>query len=453
MIKNISQLLRMSLIAFIVVISSAYGSSTVHVFFAGGQSNAVDTWFDGLNNTLSNHYNNYILVTQRHSGNWLYQWYDNGPQDNYRTDFYNSSGTGTLQLAFGNILTNGDTYQLNGFFWFQGEGDTGSATHVGQYNTRFHSMLNQIQTDLNLKPFGYMLAVIDANRSLISLEQSVLVDVLRQIQIEIGNDPLGQSFDTAGYNRVDAWHVDWNSARQLGNDMALAYINKDTDKDGVMNGDDAFPNNPGETLDSDNDGVGDSADVFPFNYAASEDADNDGFADKWNTNCDLACQSSSGLTLDVSLEDTDNDGVINSNDTFPNNFDEYTDTDSDGIGDNDDNCLVDANADQLDTDADNVGNVCDPDDDNDGMSDNFERLYGLNTLNGSDADGDLDGDGKTNLDEFNANTSPKFVETVTQVVQGDDNNGVGSNNIWMLINLLLWMAVMRNLDRYIRFLV
>ena len=37
----------------------------------------------------------------------------------------------------------------------------------------------------------------------------------------------------------------------------------DMDGDGVVDADDAFPNDPTETADSDDDGVGDNADAFP----------------------------------------------------------------------------------------------------------------------------------------------------------------------------------------------
>ena len=204
--------------------SPAALSDIVHVFFAGGQSNATQWWFDGLANTLAARYKNFVLVSDGHSGASLSQWYDNGPQANYASDFYNASGTGALQVALSDILANGDTYRFDGFFWFQGETDAGSAAAVGMYDARFHSMLGQIRTDLNLDQFHYVLAVIDANRSLISASQSELVDALREIQFGIGDEPMGQAFDTAAYNRVDAWHIDGNSARRLGNDMAAAYI-------------------------------------------------------------------------------------------------------------------------------------------------------------------------------------------------------------------------------------
>jgi len=46
------------------------------------------------------------------------------------------------------------------------------------------------------------------------------------------------------------------------------------------------------------------------------------------------------------------------------------------------------------------------DTDEDGMPDYYERLYGLSTLDASDATGDMDGDGISNRDEYRAGTRP-----------------------------------------------
>jgi hypothetical protein len=62
----------------------------------------------------------------------------------------------------------------------------------------------------------------------------------------------------------------------------------------------------------------------------------------------------------VAPADSDSDGVNDDDDAFPNDADETVDTDEDGIGDNGDNCLSDANADQLDSDANGAGDACDP---------------------------------------------------------------------------------------------
>lgn len=70
-------------------------------------------------------------------------------------------------------------------------------------------------------------------------------------------------------------------------------------------------------IDTDNDGVIDVNDDFPNNIAASTDEDNDGMPDAWSPSCDLTCQNNSGLQLDPLLDDTDNDGIPNGSDLEP----------------------------------------------------------------------------------------------------------------------------------------
>lgn len=85
-------------------------------------------------------------------------------------------------------------------------------------------------------------------------------------------------------------------------------------------------------------------------------------------------QNSSGGTP-VSL-DRDGDGVNNDLDAFPDDANET-----------------------VDTDGDLTGNNADPDDDGDSIPDDVEIAAGLNPLDKTDAAGDLDGDGVSNLDE------------------------------------------------------
>lgn len=88
----------------------------------------------------------------------------------------------------------------------------------------------------------------------------------------------------------------------------------------------------------------------------------------------------------------------------------YRDSDGDGIVDPLDNCVSMANADQANFDADALGDVCDPDDDNDQMPDDWETRYGLNPFDASDAAGDLDGDGINNLNEYLGGTDPTVAD-------------------------------------------
>ena len=63
------------------------------------------------------------------------------------------------------------------------------------------------------------------------------------------------------------------------------------------------------------------------------------------------------------------------------------DADNDTVNHDDDNCTLVYNLNQLDTDMDTLGDACDDDDDNDGLTDSFENTIGTNSLL-IDTDGD-----------------------------------------------------------------
>ena len=67
--------------------------------------------------------------------------------------------------------------------------------------------------------------------------------------------------------------------------FARAYANPDSDGDGVLDNEDAFPYDASETIDTDSDGIGDNADAFPDDPTESLDTDGDGVGD--NTDPDV----------------------------------------------------------------------------------------------------------------------------------------------------------------------
>lgn len=134
-------------------------------------------------------------------------------------------------------------------------------------------------------------------------------------------------------------------------------------------------------VDSDSDGLNDGFEIFVSHSALdSQDGDEDGLSDydeywTYHTN-----------PLDA---DTDHDGIDDSTEITRGLDPNDPDTDHDG--------LKDGEEDLIGTDP------FDPDSDNDGLLDGWEIENGLNPLNASGdngADGDLDGDGFSNILEF-----------------------------------------------------
>jgi len=83
-----------------------------------------------------------------------------------------------------------------------------------------------------------------------------------------------------------------------------------------------------------------------------------------------------------------------------------------------------------DNDNDGISNDLDTDDDNDGMPDTFEDAYGLSSFDDNDANLDSDGDGLSNLAEYELGTNPNEQDSDGDGINdGEDSDPVNTNPV------------------------
>ena len=173
-------------------------------------------------------------------------------------------------------------------------------------------------------------------------------------------------------------------------------------------------------FDIDGDGVQDSQDAFPQDASETTDTDSDGTGNNADT-------------------DDDNDGVLDSDDAFPLDETEALDMDGDGIGNNSDG----------DIDGDSIPNSSDDDNDNDGVENDNDAfpLDASETLDtdgdeiGNNIDTDDDNDGILDVDDSDPlmvnNSAPAAIAGSDQTVTSGDSvnlSGSGSDNDGTIAN-------------------
>ena len=195
----------------------------------------------------------------------------------------------------------------------------------------------------------------------------------------------------------------------------------DTDGDGICNLTDE---------DDDNDGVPDIDDSDPLNPFACGDSDGDGCDDCNSGSFDPANDgpdSDADGLCDFGDTDDDNDGVPDAQDSDP--FDPFVCRDADGDGCDD--CGVsgfdDPANDGPDFDADGLCDSGDPDDDNDGLSDVDEAIFGTDPFNpDSDGDGSFDGT-EVDIAEGSGCPDPMEFDSDGDTISDGDEVAAGSD--------------------------
>jgi hypothetical protein len=137
-------------------------------------------------------------------------------------------------------------------------------------------------------------------------------------------------------------------------------------------------------------------DGLPSNAAASKDTDGDGSPDSWNAACDATCQANSGLVIDNCPVNINPDQLNTDGDAQGNACD--TDDDNDGVLDVSDKFPLDA-TETLDNDNDGVGNNADTDDDNDTVLDTTDNCPLVANTDQLNTDGDAQGNACDNDDD------------------------------------------------------
>ena len=224
----------------------------------------------------------------------------------------------------------------------------------------------------------------------------------------------------------------------------------DDDNDGVQdNSDDCSEGVMGWTSSPANDNDGDGC----RDTDEDDDDDNDGFSDTVEADClsDPLDASSTPSNndgtgdCDALDDDDDDDGVPDTEDDFPFDPQEDTDTDGDGIGNNadldddwdnvSDSEEIECGSDPLNGssipenfDGDELCDELDPDDDNDEYNDTVDA-FPKNAIEWADADGDGtgdnadtddDNDGKSDTYEVSCGTNPNDNTSIPQDTDGDE---------------------------------
>jgi hypothetical protein len=177
------------------------------------------------------------------------------------------------------------------------------------------------------------------------------------------------------------------------------------------------------------------------------DSDGDGWTnsiedcyDPGETSSDKTWFSDAETPAAIEDFDTDadfvaNEGCVDAADPT-NTYAADTDDDNDTVADTDDNCRLDMNVDQLDTDGDELGNVCDSDDDGDNVADATDA-FPLDAAESVDTDGDStgnnadtddDNDTVSDADEIAAGSNPLNAVSRPEVCDGADNDADGATD-------------------------
>ena len=231
-------------LAILTLFTPCSRADEISLFIVSGQSNAHTQFSLGVESGLraGGDWAHVKVFHAYRSGNWLFQWIDGYDGEyiansNFTEDLWAADGSSGLQQCIAKLENAGHTVSIEGLFWFQGEGDTGSALHQGEYQPRLTWMLNKLWSQYGM--FDVVLTKIDWNHNLPEDLAAINRDpedvkAIRDAQ-QAAADELGIGImDSAGRLRADVWHIadasdprgDYGVATDFGADQARLMIER-----------------------------------------------------------------------------------------------------------------------------------------------------------------------------------------------------------------------------------
>jgi hypothetical protein len=213
--------------------TSALSAETIDVYYLGGQSNATNQWRIGIESELKSAYGErpFAIVHCYHPGQWLRKWITDAPQGLFLKDFYNDESTGVLEQEWRKLTAEGKVPVLRGFFWLQGEGDTGNYDEQAVYSERFNTMRSLVADHFGQSPPPFVVAVIDGNQDpkyddpgQAAGRTREKIEGMRQVLFQLGEQADGAAFDTRDFPRTDLWHLTKEAQREVGEAMARLWL-------------------------------------------------------------------------------------------------------------------------------------------------------------------------------------------------------------------------------------
>ena len=208
---------------------------------------------------------NIAIIKYTHGGTNLHtQWAEGGVN-------YNAF-VATVQAGLQALEDEGDTYEIGGMVWIQGESDTGGA-NAGNYEANLEDLIFRVRRDVfgGPSPGGYVLPFVISGLS-DSQYSNITTSDSGPFVVRRAQEDVAASEDQAGFVNTDGLsvypngiiHFDATAQIAIGNASAAQMLmleGNDVDRDGLLSSEETDLGTDASLADSDGDGQGDGFEV------------------------------------------------------------------------------------------------------------------------------------------------------------------------------------------------